>query len=190
MVNWITTIRITSTVPSKRYDGLYDEDRCPKDKKTLRKYFENDWYGFFILMYLRVADVGDPWSLCVTPQHFSEHLEVLQNSARTFADQLTQYLRHRKIPRRSGHNSLTMAMQIILHTAKPLLERGTTSLQRSFLQRAALNDVESLVGRTSTGILSAARHIARDTQLSIRGKIYEWHLNNGCTIQRRYCSPE
>ena len=32
-----------------------------------------------ILMYHRIAEVDfDPWGICVTPEHFAEHLAVLQ----------------------------------------------------------------------------------------------------------------
>src|SRR6266700_1290567 len=38
----------------------------------------------FILMYHRVANVRpDPWSLCVTPEHFTQHLDVLRKYQRT-----------------------------------------------------------------------------------------------------------
>jgi peptidoglycan/xylan/chitin deacetylase (PgdA/CDA1 family) len=41
-------------------------------------------------MYHRVASVRpDPWSLCVSPEHFVEHLDVLQKYQRVRLDQLS-----------------------------------------------------------------------------------------------------
>lgn len=47
--------------------------------------------GNIILLYHRVACVeSDPWSLCVTPTHFAEHMEVLQRYARVRLDQMNR----------------------------------------------------------------------------------------------------
>jgi peptidoglycan/xylan/chitin deacetylase (PgdA/CDA1 family) len=48
-----------------------------------------------ILMYHRIAEAdSDPWSLCVTPKHFAEHLEVLRHYGTVLSlQQLTSKLR-------------------------------------------------------------------------------------------------
>jgi hypothetical protein len=56
-----------------------------------------------ILMYHRIAEAdSDPWSLCVTPKHFAEHLEVLQHYGTVLSlQQLTSKLRDRQSIARS-----------------------------------------------------------------------------------------
>lgn len=78
-----------------------------------------------ILMYHRVAEVDlDPWGLCVTPQHFAEHLEVLQKYAHPISlQQLTQAHRTGKIPHRAVVVTFDDGYADNLHNAKPLLER-------------------------------------------------------------------
>ena len=78
-----------------------------------------------ILMYHRVAEVDlDPWSLCVTPQHFAEHLEVLQKYCQPMGlKQLTQAQQDGNIPHRAVAVTFDDGYADNLHQAKPLLER-------------------------------------------------------------------
>ncbi|WP_310428153.1 polysaccharide deacetylase family protein [Chamaesiphon sp. VAR_48_metabat_135_sub] len=78
-----------------------------------------------ILMYHRVTEVDlDPWSLSVTPQHFAEHLEVLQEYAHPISlQQLAQAHRDGNIPHRAVAITFDDGYADNLYHAKPLLER-------------------------------------------------------------------
>src|SRR6516164_179587 len=77
-----------------------------------------------ILLYHRIAEQSnDPWNLCVSPQHFQEHLEVLKNHFPTLSlTRLTRVIR-------DGHMKEGVSITFDdgysdnLREAKPLLER-------------------------------------------------------------------
>lgn len=77
-----------------------------------------------ILMYHRVAEAElDPWSLCVTPKHFQEHLEVLQKYAQPMGlKELNQALRNGKVPDYAAVITFDDGYADNLYNAKPLLE--------------------------------------------------------------------
>jgi peptidoglycan/xylan/chitin deacetylase (PgdA/CDA1 family) len=76
-----------------------------------------------ILLYHRVADIdSDPWSLCITPERFSEHLEVLQKCMPITLGQVSLSGRYwAKRPRVAVTFDDGYADN--LYAAKPLLER-------------------------------------------------------------------
>jgi len=78
-----------------------------------------------ILLYHRIADVQpDPWSLCVTPRHFAEQLETLQQYSRPMQlRQLIRALADGYLPRRSVVITFDDGYADNLHHAKPTLER-------------------------------------------------------------------
>src|SRR5262245_42781760 len=81
--------------------------------------------GACILLYHRVAEVpSDPQLLCVTPQHFAEHLEILRTYGYPLRLQgLTQALCAGHLPRRTVIVTFDDGYADNLSNAKPLLER-------------------------------------------------------------------
>ena len=76
-----------------------------------------------ILGYHRVAHTTfDPYELCVQPDHFAEHLNVLQRTTNVIdLKTLHQGLLNGALPRQSILITFDDAYQDILHTVKPLL---------------------------------------------------------------------
>lgn len=97
--------------------------------KTLRGLFRWTRARFvdhaLILGYHRIASPSwDPFALCVSPQHFSEHLEVLHRCASPMPlAELLPRLGTAPLPRGSVCLTLDDGYADSLHCAKPLLHR-------------------------------------------------------------------
>jgi peptidoglycan/xylan/chitin deacetylase (PgdA/CDA1 family) len=130
-----------------------------------------------ILLYHRVTELpSDPQLLCVSRQHFSEHLEILRKHCRpTRLQELTKSLQDGNLLRRSIVVTFDDGYADSLLNAKPLLERyeipstvfvisGSVGQEREFwwdeLDRLFLH----------TGRLPDRLRIVID------GHIHEWHL--------------
>jgi peptidoglycan/xylan/chitin deacetylase (PgdA/CDA1 family) len=78
-----------------------------------------------VLMYHRIAELEiDPWSLCVTPEHFAEHLEIIKENAHPISlQQLNRDRQQGTIPPRAVAISFDDGYADNLDRAQPLLER-------------------------------------------------------------------
>ena len=76
-------------------------------------------------MYHRVADEpSDPFKICVTPQHFAEHLEVLKKHSHPMPlRQIVQAVAEGKSPHQGVAVTFDDGYSDNLHHAKPLLEQ-------------------------------------------------------------------
>ncbi|MGA2326743.1 MAG: polysaccharide deacetylase family protein, partial [Bryobacteraceae bacterium] len=95
---------------------------------TASRQFDRSGPKALILLYHRVADIQpDPWSQCVTPRHFAEHLEVLSAHWQVLRlGELVRALEDESIPDRSVVITFDDGYADILHGVKPLLERWRT----------------------------------------------------------------
>src|SRR5690349_8339449 len=78
-----------------------------------------------ILIYHRVARLdADPYALAVTPEHFSEHLEVLHKYYHPMRlDKLVEAWHARRLPHRAVAVTLDDGYYDCLQHARPLFER-------------------------------------------------------------------
>jgi peptidoglycan/xylan/chitin deacetylase (PgdA/CDA1 family) len=79
-----------------------------------------------VLVYHRVADLPvDPWSVCVSPAHLAEHLEILARYARLLhAGDLVQRVAAGADSKRAVAVTFDDGYADLLHAARPLLEQA------------------------------------------------------------------
>jgi peptidoglycan/xylan/chitin deacetylase (PgdA/CDA1 family) len=138
-----------------------------------------------ILLYHRVrtSPCFDPYVLGVTPEHFAEHLEVLQRQARPMhLRQLVRALRDGSLPRRAVVVTFDDGYADNLHHAKPLLERfdfpATVFVTTGYIGQAHefwWDELERLVLQPG--------NLPETLQLEIDGRCYRWELGEATSYR-------
>lgn len=147
-------------------------------KKNVKNNINKLRSGVLILLYHRIIDLpSDPYLLNVTPEHFSEHLAVLQDSNCVIMslNQLIQSLQEGTLPHRGIVITFDDGYADNLYHAKPLLEKyhvpatvfvtsGYVGQQREFWW----DEVERLLLQPGT--------LPETLELKVKGKTYNWNL--------------
>jgi peptidoglycan/xylan/chitin deacetylase (PgdA/CDA1 family) len=130
-----------------------------------------------ILMYHRVIDLAvDPWSLCVSPDHFSQQMEAITRLGYpTRLSDLVEGLKSGKVHDRAVVVTFDDGYADNLYFAKPVLERyhvpGTVFVvAQSVGQEGEFwwDELEQLV--------LLPEHLAETLTLNINGKLLKWQI--------------
>lgn len=102
------------------------------------------WRGAVVLLYHRIGPAGvDPWRLAVSPDHFSEHLDVLRRSARVISiHELGLALETGRIPVGSIAITFDDGYADLVSEALPRLERADLRATAFVVSRAIDRDRE------------------------------------------------
>lgn len=130
-----------------------------------------------ILMYHSIAEEGsDPWKLCVSPQNFAQHLEVLRKYAHPISlRQLAQARQEGTIPHRAVALTFDDGYANNFYNAKPLLEQynipATVFVTTGYIGR----DREFWWDELEKALLKPGK-LPEKLCLPFNGSTYEWEL--------------
>jgi peptidoglycan/xylan/chitin deacetylase (PgdA/CDA1 family) len=137
-----------------------------------------------ILGYHRIAKAPwDPYSMCVRPEHFAEHLEVLSKYANPIGlQELAQSLVNGRVPSRAVAITFDDGYADNLHNAKPLLE--------NYQVPATVFVVTGNFGREFwwdelNNILMTPKAWPKILRLTIEGNSHQWIFKNGADSVER-----
>jgi peptidoglycan/xylan/chitin deacetylase (PgdA/CDA1 family) len=136
-----------------------------------------------ILSYHRVCERNsDPWGLCVTPQHFSEHLDVL--------GKLTHpHSLHELIAGNTENGSIVVTFDDgyadNLHNAAPLLERKEIPAT-VFIVSGSVGGREFWWDQVERTFLQPGR-LPQELHLKMKGNDYCWNLNETTDYSEEAC---
>lgn len=147
-------------------------------------------HGNLILGYHRIADTSrDPYALCVSPQHFAEHLAILQRYTSPIRlKHLVENLHGGDLPRHAVALTFDDGYADILAQAKPLLEQyripATVFISTGYLGREFWWD-------ELEHVLSSPAVLPPHLQWSVNGVSFEWTCNDATSrqAQKRGTSP-
>jgi peptidoglycan/xylan/chitin deacetylase (PgdA/CDA1 family) len=137
-------------------------------------------HGTLILVYHRINDAAlDPWALSVRPDHFAEHLAVLQRLFHPISlKELAQSLQGgTKLKPNSVVITFDDGYADNLHNAKPILERFDCPAT-IFLVTGVIGSPAEFWWDELSSLLLQPHPLPEHLQLSIQGKIHTWHLGS------------
>ena len=128
-----------------------------------------------ILLYHRVASISsDPQKLCVTPEHFEEHLRILKQSFRPLTlSQLSHNLWHKQIQNRCVIITFDDGYADNLYNAKPLLEKYKIPAT-VFVVAGQVGKDREFYWDDLARILLMTPHLPQSLELDIAGKKWVW----------------
>jgi len=139
-----------------------------------------------VLLYHRITEVStDPWGLCVKPERFAEHLEILRKFGRSLhLGAAVEALREGRVPSRSTIITFDDGYADNLYRAKPLLERfdmpATVFVTTGKLRTGAefwWDELDRLLLQPGT--------IPSKLDLTIRQQAYAWELGQAANYTVR-----
>lgn len=143
--------------------------------------------GAVILMYHRVAEIdSDPWSLCVTPKHFAEQLEVVKSYGNAISlSELNSRLRQRQRLRKSIVITFDDGYADNHWNARPLLEKYEIPAI-VFVSTGCLGSTEEFWWDELERLLLQPGTLPEELTLEIGGAKYRWALRDAA----RYSQEE
>ena len=147
-----------------------------RPRRVLKRLWQRSRPRAVILMYHRVAQVAeDPHGLCVSPEHFAEHLDVLRRRFGVIAlRELPARLREGRLPRRTVVITFDDGYADSLHTVSPLCERfdlpATVFVTAGYLDGRREFWWDDLEAQT----LGRGMATARDLELEVNGARLSW----------------
>jgi peptidoglycan/xylan/chitin deacetylase (PgdA/CDA1 family) len=140
-----------------------------------------------ILMYHRVSTLDvDPWNLCVTPENFSEHLEILQQYAFPLGlNDLATSFKEGKISNRAVVLTFDDGYADNLHIAQPILEKYSIPATFFITTSCASGDQEFWWDELEKLILSDQK-LPEKLSLEIGQNCYTWELDKNFNPNKEY----
>ncbi|MEL6458273.1 MAG: polysaccharide deacetylase family protein [Cyanobacteria bacterium J06621_15] len=148
-----------------------------------------------ILMYHRIGEPGlDPWSLCVTPKNFEQHLEALQKYSNPMGlRQLTQSHLHESIPQHAVAITFDDGYADNLYNAKPLLERYSIPAT-VFVTTGHINSQREFWWDELEHLLLQPGKLPEKLTLFIEGNTHNWKLGTAANytqeLYQRDCNSK
>ncbi len=132
-----------------------------------------------ILQYHRVIELAsDPYLLSVTPQHFAEHLKILQKHGYPMRlQQFSQALWDGNLPRRAIVMTFDDGYDDSLYTAKPLLERYDIPAT-VFVVSGYVGHKREFWWDELDRLLLQPRQLPQTLRLRVNGNLYQWELGD------------
>jgi peptidoglycan/xylan/chitin deacetylase (PgdA/CDA1 family) len=132
-----------------------------------------------ILTYHHIVEVpSDPWSLCVRPQHFAEHLEILKKRAQPLhVRQLSQSLQNEQMKDLAVVVTFDDGYADNLHNARPLLEQYDIPAT-VFLTTGYIGDKREFWWDELDRLLLQPGKLPGVLRLSINGTTQQWDLGD------------